>query len=240
MDYVLQFGDIWQYTPLILAGAVRTAELSAAAIAGGFIIGLCAALCRAADHRLLGTIAAFYVEITRNTPLLIQVFFVYFALPSTGLRVSPMEAAYIALIWNNGAYMAEILRAGLNSVQRSQLEAAKCLGMHPAHVFFYVQLPPALANVYPSIVSQSMMIFLNSSVVSNIGVDDLAGTAAYIQSQTLRAFEIYIVVTLAYFAIGLVLRAILTVVGPGRHRLLDIFFRPPVMLRTKSLHAVSS
>jgi polar amino acid transport system permease protein len=182
------------------------------------------------SYRELSLAAGCYIEFTRNTPLLVQLFFVFFALPSLGLRLSPIEAACIALAWNNGAYMAEILRAGLQSIPKSQLEAGHCLGMSAFHVFCFVQLPPALANVYPAMIGQFMIIFLNSSAASTIGVDDLAGTASYIQSQTLRAFEIYMIVTGLYFALGLVIRLIFFLLGPARTRrfsfLLRIFTSP--------------
>ncbi len=225
MDYVLHFNDIWPFMPLLLDATLRTAELAAVAIVVGFLLGLGGAVCRISSYRTLSAICSCYVEFTRNTPLLVQMFFVFFALPSLGIRLSPVEAACIALAWNNGAYMAEILRAGLQSVPKSQVEAAHCLGMSAFHVFVFVQLPPAIANVYPAIIGQFMVIFLNSSAASTIGVDDLAGTASYIQSQTLRAFEIYIIVTGLYFALGLLFRFIFFALGPARTRKFSFLVR---------------
>ncbi|TCK19636.1 amino acid ABC transporter membrane protein 1 (PAAT family) [Ancylobacter aquaticus] len=214
MTYVLQFGDIERFLPLVWQGAIITLQLTAAAIIGGFAVGLVSAVGRGSKWSVLRVPAAIYVEVTRNTPLLVQIFFAFFALPSLGLRLTPLEAAFFALIWNNGAYMTEILRAGLVSVHRSQLEAGQCLGMSWLQVFVYVQLPTAIANVYPAMVGQFMIIFLNSSVASTIGVEDLMGAAGYIQSETLRAFEIYLVTAAAYVSLGFVIRGIFAALAP--------------------------
>jgi polar amino acid transport system permease protein len=159
------------------------------------------------------TLIAAYVELIRNTPFLVQLFFIFFGLPSLGVRLTALQAAILAMTINLTAYSIEILRAGIEAVPPGQREAGLALGVSPVSVFVYVILPQAVANVYPALVSQIVITMLESAVVSQIAVIDLTHVADYIQSRTYRAFETYFTITLIYLCMAISLRWLLARVG---------------------------
>lgn len=138
-----------------------------------------------------------------------QLFFIFFGLPGIGIHIDEGQAAVLAMTVNLGAYAVEILRAGIDSVPRGQVQAARALGLHGRQVFGHVVLPQALANVFPALVGQVLIVMLGSAVVSQISVPDLTYAANFIQSRNFRAFEIYIVVTVIYLVLSVALRALL-------------------------------
>jgi polar amino acid transport system permease protein len=154
-----------------------------------------------------------YVEAVRNTPLLVQIFLVYFGLPSLGLRVSATEAALIALVVNLGAYTTEIIRAGIVATHPAQIEAAASLGLTPRQIFWDVVLIPALDRVWPALSSQFVLIMLASSIVSQIGFEELTSAAALIDSRTYRSTEVYIVTAALYLGLTLLFRNLLRLFG---------------------------
>lgn len=228
MDYVLQFGPVFQRFDLIWAGLLMTIQLSVVAILAGFIIGVIFARLRTEGGPVARGIAAVYVEAIRNTPFLAQLFMVTFGIPQfiamlgMPVRPSPYWLAIIALSVNLGAYITEIVRAGIESIPRQQVEAAESLAMTPNQIFLRIKLPPALAKVFPSLTSQFILQMLGSSIVSVIAVQELTAAAGRIQSDTFRTFETYLVVTALYFALAFVLRAILVTIAsfawPWRRR----------------------
>jgi polar amino acid transport system permease protein len=147
-----------------------------------------------------------YVELIRNTPFIVQLFFIFFGLPSLGLRLGAVQAAVLAMIINLTAYGIEIVRAGIEAVPAGQREAGLALGLRPFVVFFKIILPQALANIYPALVSQIIITMLESAVVSQIAVTDLTHVADFIQSRTYRAFETYFAITLVYLLMAVSLR----------------------------------
>ena len=149
-----------------------------------------------------------YIELIRNTPFLVQLFFFFFALPAIGLRWSPYTAALVAMVVNLGAYATEIIRAGIESIPKGQIEAGLALSLKPHQVFRLIILKPALRAIFPALTSQFILLMLSSAVVSVISADDLTSVAANLQSQTFRSFEIYIVVTLIYLALALAFSAL--------------------------------
>jgi polar amino acid transport system permease protein len=189
-------------------------ELSVASIVVGFIIALICAGIRTQGPRWAASCVAAYVELIRNTPFLVQLFFIYLALPQIGdamglqLRLSPNIAALIALSVNLGGYATEIVRAGIDSVNHGQIQASQALGLRPLQTFRLVILPPAIERVYPALTSQFILQMLGSSLVSAVSVDELTGIANEIQSQTFRTFEVYIVTALIYFALAVTLRVL--------------------------------
>ena len=158
-------------------------------------------------------VIAAYVEFIRNTPFIVQMFFVYFGLPSLGLRLSAMAAAVLAMTINLTAYAIEIVRAGIEGVPAGQREAALAVGLRPALVFALIVLPQALGNVYPALASQIVITMLESAVVSQIAVVDLTHVADFIQSRNFRAFETYLVITLVYLVLAVLLRRVLARCG---------------------------
>lgn len=217
MDYVFQFGVVFQRADMIVSGLLMTIKLSVIATIAGFLLGVVCARARQEGSLVSRGAATAYVEIIRNTPFLAQLYMVAFGLPQLALwfgihiRPSPYILASVALSINLGAYITEIVRAGLDSIPRSQVEAAESLALKPLQIFLYVKLPPALAKVFPSLTSQFVLQMLGSSVVSVIAVQELTAMAGRIQSETFRTFETYLIVTAIYFALAFALRALLSV-----------------------------
>ena len=207
MDYTFQFGSVWTALPRLAAGARLTIELSVATIVIGLAIGILCALARASHRAWLRLPASVYVEGIRNTPFLIQLFFIYFGLPSLGIRLDPVQAALIGMSVNCGAYAAEIVRAGIDAIPRGQLEAARAMGFQVPSIVRHVILFPALRAVFPALASQFILVMLGSAVVSTISVEELTGVAHLIETENFRPFEVYIVVTGIYLAIAFTLKA---------------------------------
>ena len=147
-----------------------------------------------------------YVEVIRNTPLIVQLFLIFFGLPGVGIKLDVMTASVLALTINLGAYTAEIVRAGIESVPKSQIEAGVSLGLTGPQIFRHVVLMPALKNVYPSLSSQFVLMMLATSVVSQISAADLFHAGSIIQSRTFRDFEVYTVISLLYLCLTLLMR----------------------------------
>ncbi|WP_404788752.1 amino acid ABC transporter permease [Altericista sp. CCNU0014] len=201
MDYSFQFSVISDNIGLLVAGAWMTLKISLLAIAFGLVIGIFGALFRTSGNKILDWIALAYVEIIRNTPYLIQLFFIFFGLPNLGIKLSAEQAAILSLAVNFGAYSTEIVRAGVQSIQKGQIEAGLAIGFKPLDVFRLIVLPPALANVYSALVGQVILAVLFTSVVSQIATEDLTFAGDYLNSRTFRSFEIYFTLSLIYLAI---------------------------------------
>ncbi len=213
MSYRLNFSDIWADKEFLIGGVLVTLTLSAITIIIGLIIGCFGAAARVYGGKILRNIISSYVEIIRNTPLIVQLFIVFFGLPSIGIRLSPTTASIIALSINLGAYSTEIIRAGLESIPRSQIEAGQCLGLSGVQIFRYVVLPPAIKSVYPALTSQFVLIMLGTSVVSQISATDLFHVGSIIQSRTFRDFEVYLVISGVYLVLALLLRLAFNLIG---------------------------
>ena len=154
-----------------------------------------------------------YVELIRNTPFLIQLFFIFFGLPSLGVHISEWQAAVLAMVINLGAYSTEIIRAGIQAVPKGQLEAAAALAMTRAETFRHVILRPALAKVWPALSSQVVIVMLGSAVCSQISTEELTFAANFIQSRNFRAFETYLLTTLLYLVMAIGVRQLLHWIG---------------------------
>jgi polar amino acid transport system permease protein len=162
---------------------------------------------------VLRRVVGVYVEAIRNTPLLIQIFLVYFGLSSLGLKLSAEVSAIVALTVNMGAYTTEIMRAGIQSIQRTQLEAADCLGLTKMQTILHVVLLPAMERVYPALSSQFVLLMLASSITSQISAEELTATANLVQSDTYRSFEVYMIVAVVYLALSALYRFALWGIG---------------------------
>jgi polar amino acid transport system permease protein len=181
----------------------------------GGALGVAGAVLATAGPRWSRALVGAYVELIRNTPFLVQLFFVFFGLPSLGLHIDEMQAAVLAMTLNLGAYATEIVRAGIESVPRGQFQAAIALGLPRRRVFRHIVLPQALANVFPALLGQVLIVMLGSAVVSQISVQDLTYAANFIQSRNFRAFEIYLVITAIYLGLAMLLRRMLNHFGSG-------------------------
>lgn len=212
MNYNFRFNALAPYTGEILRGIGLTLQLTCLTMAIALLVGLFVALARMSDNRLLSGAAATYVEAIRNTPLLVQLFIVFFGLPSIGIRLDAYTAAVIGLSINVGAYAGEILRAGIQSIRPSQVEAGRALGMTAGQTFRSVVLFPAVKAIYPALASQFVLLLLATSVVSSLGVGELFHQAAFIDSRTYRSFEAYALITLTYLILTLGFRALFALV----------------------------
>lgn len=213
MAYQFDFLSTLDYTDVIVKGVATTAELIAIGGVLGVAVGIFGAWARTQGPGWLKPIVSGYVEIIRNTPFLVQLMFVFFGLSSLGLRINEWQACLLTTVVNLGAYITEIVRAGIQETPRGQLEAANALGMGRWACFRRVVLRPALQKVWPALSSQIVIVMLGTSVVSQIAAQDLTFAANFIQSRNFRAFETYAVVTAMYFALALALRQFLAWVG---------------------------
>ncbi|RJL22685.1 amino acid ABC transporter permease [Paracoccus siganidrum] len=201
--YQFNFQPVIQNLDLLLFGAWLTVRLSLMAMLFGLVVSVLGAVAKTSGIRPLRWLVDAYVEVIRNTPFLVQIFFIFFGLPAVGISMSPNTAALVALVVNVGAYGTEIIRAGIESIPRGQIEAGRALGLNPVQIFRYVVVKPALRNIYPSLTSQFIYLMLTSSVVSVISANDLASAGADLNARTFASFEIYLVLTVLYFLLAL-------------------------------------
>ena len=193
---------------------VLTVVLTGIALPLGMLLGVACAWARLHGGPLLRTVVASYVEVFRNTPFIIQLFFLFFGLPSLGLRMSPETASILAMTLNLGAYACEQVRAGIEATPRGQIEAAQCLALNRWQIFTRVVLPPSLGRVWPALTGQMIIVMLGSAVCSQISTEEISYAANLISSRTFRSFESYIVVTLSYLLLAVLLRQALNWLGP--------------------------
>lgn len=208
------FGTVLAQWPMLLRGLVLTVVLTAISAVLGALLGTACAWARLHGGSLLKRGVGAYVELVRNTPFIIQLFFIFFGLPSLGLRLSVELACVLAMVLNLGAYACEIVRAGLQTTPKGQLEAALSLALTPWQTFSRVVLPPALARIWPALVSQIIIVMLGSAVCGQISAEELSQAANLISSRTFRSFESYIIVTAIYLLLAVTLRQLLYWAGP--------------------------
>lgn len=213
MAYQFDFQPVLQQSDLLLKGALFTLELTAIGAVLGIALGILGAVCRAWRLRPFDRVFGVYVELIRNTPFLIQLFFIFFGLPSLGVHINEWQAAVLAMVINLGAYSTEIIRAGIQAVPKGQLEAAAALAMTRAETFRHVILRPALAKVWPVLSSQVVIVMLGSAVCSQISTEELTFAANFIQSRNFRAFETYLLTTLLYLVMAIGVRQLLHWIG---------------------------
>ena len=213
MAYTFDFGSITAYLPILFKGIGVTVQLIVTGALFGVALGIACAWVRTQGPGWLRPVVVAYVELIRNTPFLIQLFFIFFGLPSIGIQLSEMTAASLAMVVNLGAYSCEIIRAGIQATPRGQWEAGVSLAMSRFEVFRHVVLIPALQRIWPALSSQIVIVMLGSAVVSQIAAEDLTFAANFIQSRNFRPFEIYFVTTAIYLCLAILLRQVLSGVG---------------------------
>jgi polar amino acid transport system permease protein len=213
MAYKFDFSFLAERWPAFLEGAWLTIQLTVVSIALGFVLGTLCAVLRVYGGGVVRRVIGVYVETIRNTPLLVQIFIVYFGLASMGLKLGAELSAIIALVINVGAYTTEIMRAGIESTGKTQLEAADCLGLTRLQTIVHIVLLPAMERVYPALSSQFVLLMLASSVTSQISAEELTAVANVIQSDTYRSFEVYVVVAVVYLALSVLYRFAFWLIG---------------------------
>lgn len=213
MAYQFDFFAVLQNGDLLLRGALFTLELTAIGTLFGVSLGIIGAVVRAWNIRPFAALFGLYVEVIRNTPFLVQLFFIFFGLPGLGVHISEWQASALAMVINLGAYSTEIIRAGIQAIPKGQLEAASALAMSRIEAFRYVVLQPALTKVWPALSSQIIIVMLGSAVCSQIATEELSFYANFIQSRNFRAFETYALTTLVYLCMALLIRQLLNAFG---------------------------
>ena len=189
----------------LLLGTVGTLFLAFSGMALAMIIGVLGVVILRMQLRLPSLLVNAFIEIVRNTPFLVQIFFLFFALPLAGIRLNPTLTAILALGVNGGAYAIEIIRGGVQSISKGQIEAGLALGLHKAQVFRLIVLKPALRAIFPSLTSQFVLLTLTTSIASAISAYELTSVAQRIESDSFRSFEVYGTITLFYLVISWVM-----------------------------------
>ncbi len=185
-----------------------TIKITSLSVAVGVIIGIFGGLMRVSKNPVFYWISTAYVEIIRGTPLLVQIFIVYFGLPSIGIKLTPYFSAVAALGINSGAYVSEIVRGGIQSISRGQMEAARSLGMSYVQAMRYVILPQALVRILPPLGNEFIALLKDSSLVSTIAIAELTRVGQQIITRTFQSFEIWTGVALFYFVMTFVMSRI--------------------------------
>jgi polar amino acid transport system permease protein len=214
MRVTFDFLAVLAQWPMLLKGVAWTLGLTVISALIGVAVGIGCAWVRSEGPAWLKAIVGTYVELVRNTPFIVQLFFVFFGLPAAGVRLSPEVASIIAMVVNLGAYATEIIRAGIEATPRGQVEAALSLALTRAQIFIRVVLPPALRKVWPALVSQIIIVMLGSAVCGQISTEELSYAANLIQSRNFRAFEAFIVATAIYLVLAVGVRRLLNWLGP--------------------------
>jgi polar amino acid transport system permease protein len=199
------FGDILPYLPLLLQALWVSIYVTLIGFAVGSVAGVLISLARSSRARILRTAAGGYIEIFRNTPLLVQLYLIFFGLGQVGINLDPLWSAVLGLTLNNAAYTAEIFRAGFESVPSGLREAGSALGMSSVQTFRYVVLKPAVRNVLPSLTNQLIVLFLFSSVGSVISLNELTSVLSDINSQTQRTLEVFTYGAVLYYLTSVVI-----------------------------------
>jgi len=212
-----RFYEIWrepEYIDRLLDGALLSVYLTSAAAVFGFAFGVCLAIARRSGRKSLCVASGAYIELIRNTPLIVQLFFVVFGLPLLlGYRWPFPASALLALTLNFSAYYAEIIRAGLDNLDIGQVEAGKSLTLSRFQSLRFIVLPQALASVYPSLVSQFVFLFLTTGIISEVGIEELTWSGRFIADRTFRDFEVYLILTVIYVLLAFGFRALFYMLG---------------------------
>lgn len=202
MAYKLDFTVVWQSLPALFMGSLGTFGLALGGMVLALIIGIGGVALRQSKVRWVRWAVIGFVELIRNTPFLVQIYFIFFALPLAGLKLDPTATAVIALGVNGGAFAIEIIRGGVQSIDHGLIEAGLALGLRRTLVFRLIVLKPALRAIFPSLTSQFIMLTLTTSIASAVSAYELTSVAEIIESNTFRSFEIYGTITVFYLAIS--------------------------------------
>ncbi len=218
MHYVLHYNQITPFLPYFLGGALVSLELSVLAFCGGLVLGMAGALGRQGGGRLVSGLIRGYVVFFTNTPQLVQIYVIFYGLPDFGLVLDPFPAVLIGMTLNAGAYLTEILRAGLASVHRQEIDAAETLGMSRLQMLRHVILPHVFRVLMPPLTNQYILMTLGTSMAAIFGVEELTGRALNVNSTTFRSIEVFTLVALVYVGVTVVATAMLALAGRGLFR----------------------
>ncbi len=202
------FRIIWEYMPLFLEGLRNTFLISIVSLFLALLMGIVACGCRLSKKKFLRGIATVYIESIRSTPLLVQIYFFYFGLPTLGLRIPEIQTGILALMLNSGAYIAEIVRAGITSVPSGQIEAGIASGLNYFQRMRYIVLPQALGVTVPPLLGQAIVLVKDSALLSLISVLELTRCGQVLTSERFMPTEAFFTVAAFYLAIYFVLKTL--------------------------------
>lgn len=213
MSYTLQFGQVWGYLPYLAAGAWISLQIAFFAFLGGMVLGLLGAMGKSFGPAWVKKLIQGYVVFFMNTPQLVQIYFLYFALPDAGILLSSYEAVLIGMTLNAGAYLTEIQRAGFESVHQNELDAAEALGMSRWQSVRYVILPHIMRVLFPPLSNHYILMTLGTSMAAIFGVEELTGRAFNVNAETFRSIEVFSLTAGLYVIITLVASTLLALLG---------------------------
>jgi polar amino acid transport system permease protein len=213
MEYEFDFSVVWGAWRTLVDGTLVALYYTAISSVLALILGIMVMVMRRSEIFSVRISAQVFIEVIRNTPFLVQLFFIFFGLPALGLKFSVAAAAITALTVNTAAYIAEVLRGGVDGLPKGQIEAGKALGLNRRQIFFDIVLKPSVRSVYPGLCSQFVLLLLTSSVVASISAPELTYSAQLIEAQYFRSFEVYFVVTGIYLALSVCLSSLLRLFG---------------------------
>jgi len=197
--------------PILLKGSIMTVELTVITLVLGTVLGILFALMRLSSNIVLSQISNFYTWIIRGTPMLLQLFFFYYGLPSVGIRLTPFQAAVIGLGLNSGAYMAEIIRGGILSIDKGQFEAAKALGFSYSETMRKIVLPQTFKVIIPPVGNEFITILKDTSLVSTIAMVELMRSAQQMYASTFKPIEIFATAAVLYLVMTTVFTTIFSI-----------------------------
>lgn len=213
MGYTLQFGQVTDRIPYLLEGSLLTLQIAFLAFWGGALIGVAGACAKTFLGPIARGFAQAYVVFFTNTPALVQIFFLFYALPEFGILLPPVTAVLIGLTLNAGAYLTEILRGGFGSVRQTELDAAEALGMSRFQSLRYVVLPHVAKTIYPPLSNFFVWIVLGTSIAAIFGVEELTGRAINVSTANLRTIEVFTITAAIYVVLTILASASLALVG---------------------------
>lgn len=216
----MNFGFLSKYYSFFIEGAIFTIILAFFTVIFGTILGSILSLMKLSKNKILKFISSLYIEVVRGTPILVQLYIIYYGLPSLGIHLPDMIAAVITLSLNSAAYVAEIVRAGIDAVDKGQSEAARSLGMSNFLTMKLIIMPQALKNILPALVNEFITIIKESSIVSVIGIGELMYKADTVRGNTALPFEPLIVAAIIYFILTFTLSKLLSIIE-GRMKVSD-------------------
>ena len=213
MGYTLIYSQVTEYIPYLLAGAWISLQIVILAFSGGMFFGLILASIKTFGNVTLRRIVIFYVTFFTNTPQLVQIYFLFFALPEIGILLSPYVAVLIGMTLNAAAYMCEIQRAGFLSVRQNELDAARTMSFSIVQQVRFVILPHIMKVLFPPLSNHYILMTLGTSMAAIFGVEELTGRAFNINSETFRSVEIFSITALIYIIITFIATLLLAIIG---------------------------
>lgn len=194
--------DLQMFLPPLLEGVLMTMQLTAVSFLLAIVIGLVACLCRISGLPVISKAATAYIELIRGTPLLLQLFYIYYALPDVGIRLPAFHAGVAGLSINFGAYLAELFRAGIQSIETGQTQAARSLGMTTGQVMRYVILPQAFRVIFPALANYALVLVKESSLVAVLSVRELMRAGELLASSTFKTMKVFTLVGIIYLIVS--------------------------------------